>query len=243
MLRGIEICLPVMLFFGGLCSFLYPTINGARLEKQASQATESFIEAFVIPIEQPRPESPVVSEVPAKYPELFSAMDEYNRRLADEQKELLSRPEAYEAAALNMADYGVEGSVAAVLSIPTLSIEMPVYLGASHENMASGAAVLGGTSLPIGGTDTNSVIAGHRGWNGASYFLNIDQLRAGDAVSVTNLWETLDYTVSEVRVIEPDNVDEIYIQPGRDLLTLMTCHPPATGGRYRLLVICERTTT
>ena len=240
MLKGIELCLSVVLFFGGLCSFLYPTINGARLEKQASQAAESFIEAFVIPIEQPRPESPVVSEAPVKYPELFSTMDEYNCRLADEQKELLARPEAYEAAALNMVDYGVEGSVAAVLSIPTLGIEMPVYLGANHENMASGAAVLGGTSLPIGGADTNSVIAGHRGWNGASYFLNIDQLRAGDAVSVTNLWGTLDYTVSEIRVIEPDNVDEIYIQPGRELLTLMTCHPPATGGRFRLLVICER---
>lgn len=247
MLRGIELCLSVMLFFGGLCSFLYPTINGARLEAQATEAAESFIEAFVIPLEQEKPaietEEAAEVEKPTLYPELLAAMEDYNRRMADEQQELLAQSGAYEAAGLNMADYGIQGNVAAVLSVPLLGIEMPVYLGATYENMAAGAAVLGGTSLPIGGADTNSVIAGHRGWNGAPYFLNVDQLKAGDAVSITNLWGTLDYTVSELRIIEPDNVQEIYIQPGWDLLTLMTCHPPATGGRYRLLVICERTTT
>ena len=58
---------------------------------------------------------------------------------------------------------------------------------------------------------------------------------------VTNLWETLNYKVSEVRVISPNDVEAILIQPGHELLTLLTCHPPASGGKQRYLVLCERT--
>ena len=106
--------------------------------------------------------------------------------------------------------------------------------------MADGAAHLSQTSLPIGGMDTNCVIAGHRGYCGASYFRHLDQLHIGDRVSVTNLWETLTYRVCEIRVIDPSDVEEILIQPGRELLTLLTCHPYASGGRQRYVVYCER---
>lgn len=58
---------------------------------------------------------------------------------------------------------------------------------------------------------------------------------------ITNLWETLTYTVSEIRVIEPSDIASVLIQPGRDLMTLLTCHPYGSGGRYRYLVFCERT--
>ena len=109
---------------------------------------------------------------------------------------------------------------------------MPVYLGALDDHLAAGAAVLGNTSAPIGGDNTNCVIAGHRGWRGADYFRYIDRLQAGDTVQVTNLWETLTYTVADIR---------IKIQQGRDLLTLLTCHPYASGGRQRYVVCCERT--
>ena len=59
-------------------------------------------------------------------------------------------------------------------------------------------------------------------------------------VTVTNLWETLTYTVVDIQIIQPDQVDKIKIQPGRDLLTLITCHPYASGGWQRLVVYCER---
>ena len=64
--------------------------------------------------------------------------------------------------------------------------------------------------------------------------------QAGDTVTITNLWETLTYAVVDVKIIQPDQVDKIKIQPGRDLLTLITCHPYASGGRQRLVVYCER---
>ena len=139
-----------------------------------------------------------------------------------------------------LRDYGVEDEVIGVLEIPTLELVMPVYLGASDSHLAAGAAVLGNTSAPIGGINTDCVIAGHRGWHGADYFRHIDRLQAGDTVTITNLWETLTYAVTDIQIIQPHEVEKIKIQPGRDLLTLMTCHPYASGGRQRLVVYCER---
>ena len=115
------------------------------------------------------------------------------------------------------------------------------YLGASDAHLAAGATVLGSTSAPIGGDSTNCVIAGHRGWRGADYFRHIDKLAVGDEVRITNLWETLTYTVADIQIIQPHEVDKIKIQQGRDLLTLLTCHPYASGGRQRYVVYCERT--
>lgn len=234
MARGLEICAAVLLFFAGLFTLLYPSLNGARLEKASIEAAESFMDAFIIPAET------VPEETPRPYAELYEAMAEYNERIYTEKQKGLSDPWAYEEAGIDLSAYGFEDGVAAVLSIPAIELEMPVHLGASYDNMAAGAAVLGQTSLPIGGENTNCVIAGHRGWNGAAYFLNIDKLQEGDEVQLINLWETMNYTVTEIRIIEPTDIKQVLIQEGRELLTLMSCHPYASGGRYRYLVICER---
>ena len=73
------------------------------------------------------------------------------------------------------------------------------------------------------------VIAGHRGWKGADYFRHIDRLAVGDSVTLTNLWETLTYTVADIRIIQPHEVDKIKIQQGRDLLTLLTASATVNG--------------
>lgn len=158
-------------------------------------------------------------------------------------QEGLANQSAYEQPSFTLADYGLESEVFGVIAIPRLEIEMPLYLGASKQNMANGAAIMGQTSLPISGSNTNCVIAGHRGWNGAAYFLYINQLEKGDTVTITNLWETLTYEVVDTDIIYPSNVEAIHIQPDRELLTLLTCHPPASGGKQRYLVFCERVTT
>lgn len=231
--RRLSVCVASALFCVGLLILLYPYINGAMLEHRSSSAAESFISAHseitAPPEATARPNS-----------ELYNAMQEYSQRIYEENQSGLSDPSAYESAAIDLSAYGVEDGIVAVLTIPALELEMPVYLGASYENMAAGAAVLGQTSLPIGGSSTNCVIAGHRGWNGAAYFRYIDLLQPGDEVLVTNLWETLSYTVSEIQVIDPNDVKKVFIQDGRELLTLLTCHPYASGGQYRYLVICER---
>lgn len=65
-------------------------------------------------------------------------------------------------------------------------------------------------------------------------------MRVGDTVTLTNLWETLTYTVAGIQIIQPHEVEKIKIQPNRDLLTLLTCHPYASGGKQRYVVVCER---
>lgn len=242
MARGLEICVAVLLFFAGLFTLLYPSLNGARLENASLEAAESFIDAFIVPVETGSPVA-LPEEMPRPYGKLYEAMAEYNERIYAEEQKGLSDPGAYEAAGIDLPAYGFEDGVAAVLSIPAIELEMPVYLGASYDNMAAGAAVLGQTSLPIGGDNTNCVIAGHRGWNGAAYFLNIDKLQEGDEIQLINLWETMNYNVTEIRIIEPTDIKQVLIQDDRELLTLMSCHPYASGGKYRYLVFCERETT
>ena len=105
--------------------------------------------------------------------------------------------------------------------------------------MTKGAAVLGQTSLPIGGENTNCVIAGHRGYKGIPYFRNLDKLKAGDEVVITNFWGQMTYQVESTAIIQPNDLDEILIQEGRDLLTLLTCHP-YTVGTQRMIIICKR---
>ena len=94
--------------------------------------------------------------------------------------------------------------------------------------------------MPIGGSNTNCVLAGHRGWYGALFFRHIELLEIGDEITIRNLWDTLTYQVVEIQVIEPNEIEEILVQPGRDLVTLLTCHPYGSGGRYRYVVFCER---
>lgn len=214
------------------------------MESHAAEAVESFKNTFPrethssTSVDSIPPEDALI--LPDRYPELYRAMWEYNRTIYAERQKGLSDPWAYENTSFDLTAYGLETDVFGVLSIPALELEMPLYLGASYEHMAAGAAHLSQTSLPIGGDNTNCVIAGHRGWAATAYFLHLDRLAVGDRVAITNLWETLEYEVTEIRIIEPYAVNEILIQEGRELLTLMTCHPPNSGGRFRYLVICER---
>lgn len=242
--------LAALLLLSGCIILLYPSLNGLWVDYIMHRDAQEFL-GYVgvkpstpeesIPSETVPQEGTVEAAPPMEHTQLWLDMKAYNEAIFREWQAGLSAPTAYEEPGFQLMDYGLETEVFGVLSIPKLSLEMPIYLGASKENMASGAAVMGQTSLPIGGTNTNCVLAGHRGWNGAAYFLYINQLEQGDIVTVTNLWETLTYEVVETRIISPNDVDAIRIQPNRELLTLLTCHPPASGGKQRYLVFCERT--
>ena len=240
-LRGLLITVMLLVFLAGLASILYPYIWGAAVDSSIASIAKDFLE-------REEPELPATTVIidsikPEKvkpYPELWEDMVRYNQNIAAQGQSGLSCAYDYQKASFQLADYGLLDGIFGVLSIPAIDLEMPIYLGATEQHMANGAAHLSQTSLPIGGMDTNCVIAGHRGYSGASYFRYLDKLHVGDTVSVTNLWETLTYRVSEIRIIDPSDVDEILIQPGRELLTLLTCHPYASGGRQRYVVYCER---
>ncbi len=246
MVKRVGLILAALLLILGAYILLFPALNGAFLKHEAESAAEAFLESLPAPVpdETSQPDSQEAASpmpTPMPYPELYAAMLRYNQALYARSQDNLIDPWAYEATGFDLVAFGMEtDSVTGVLSIPALELEMPIFLGASEANMAAGAAALGQTSLPIGGENTNCVIAGHRGWCGAAYFQFLDELEAGDAVTITNLWGTLRYTVTELRVIQPNEISEVLIQPGKDMVTLLTCHPYASGGKYRLLVFCER---
>ena len=225
-MRKTSLVLAALLAVAGICVRLWPVFTGHRLQADTDAAVQSFLEE---------------QKSEQQYPELLAALQEYNRLLYTKKQCNLTDLEACETPAADLVAYGIEDEIIGVLEIPTMELTMPVYLGASDDHLAAGAAVLGSTSAPIGGDNTNCVIAGHRGWRGADYFRHIDRLAVGDTVTLTNLWETLTYTVADIQIIQPHEVEKIKIQPNRDLLTIITCHPYASGGRQRYVVYCERT--
>ncbi len=240
-LRALLILLMLAVFIAGLLVCYYPMIWGTYVDSSIRSTAESFLteQDTEVPTQS---EVEVQETMPQEIPhrKLWEAMCRYNDTIAHQGQTGLSCAYAYQVPSFQLMDYGLDSEVFGVLEIPAMELTMPIFLGATNQHMADGAAHMSQTSLPIGGENTNCVIAGHRGYNGASYFRYIEKLQPGDAVTVTNLWETINYQVIGTSIIDPDDVDAILIQPGRELLTLLTCHPYASGGRQRYLVFCER---
>lgn len=238
MSKKVIFVLMLFVFLFGLSLLLFPLWNGALVDRQIGQAVEQFLTRE--DSTGPETESTDPTEEQRPYAELWEEMCVYNENLYAQKQAGLNGTDDFRKSSFHLQDYGRTDEVFAVLTIPKISLDMPVYLGATDGNLASGAAHLSQTSLPIGGENTNCVIAGHRGWNGAAYFRYVPDLEKGDFVTLQNLWETLTYVVVDTQIIAPNDVDAIHIQEGRDLLTLLTCHPYASGGKQRFLVICER---
>lgn len=247
----IPICLAVVLFAFGLALFAYPYVQGFVVDSHIQYDAESFLDRVepsrptiripdeTVPVQSSIPESQPPEET-RPYADLWDDMVRYNEQIYREGQKDLDCEYAYQQPSFSLMDYGLYSEIFGVISIPVLELEMPIYLGATYTHLNDGAAHMSQTSLPIGGANTNCVIAGHRGWGGGSYFRYVDQLTCGDRIYITNLWETLAYEVMAIKIIAPYQVEEIYIQDGRELLTLLTCHPYASGGKQRYLIICER---
>lgn len=238
MFKKIITILMILAFQLGLSLLLFPIWNGILLDRQAEQAAELFLSEMEPTAEATQSTEATEETIP--HQELWDAMCAYNEALFASKQAGLNSPNDYEQPSFSLPEYGLEDEVFGVLTARKINLEMPIYLGATETHLAHGASHLSQTSLPIGGENTNCVIAGHRGWNGAAHFRYVPDLRPGDIVTIRNLWETLTYVVVETKIIAPNDVDAIHIQEGRELLTLLTCHPYASGGKQRFLVICER---
>lgn len=129
-------------------------------------------------------------------------------------------------------------SVFAYIKIPKINQTLPLYLGATEEHLKKGVAVIKGTSIPIGGENTNSVIAGHTGYV-KRLFTDLPQLKPGDEILIRNSWETLYYRVTGNKLIMPDEEEYLSVVPGKDMITLLTCYH-GTSKNDRLLVFAER---
>lgn len=140
--------------------------------------------------------------------------------------------------------YDIKGidkdEVFAYLIIPKLDMKKPIYLDATFDHLDWGVAQVEGTSLPLGGMSTRSVIAGHRGWWGDLMFYNVDKLEIGDEIFIDGRTGLLEYRVTGTDIISPSDWESILPVAGKDMVTLLTCHPKRPPRPKRLLINAER---
>ena len=129
--------------------------------------------------------------------------------------------------------------VMARIVIPSIHVSLPIYHGTDSRTLTEGVGHLFGTSLPVGGPSTHSVLTGHTGLSTATMFDNLNQLKKGDVFYVSSLGQTLKYEVNDITVVKPEETDSLRKVPGRDLVTLITCTPYGVNS-HRLLVTGER---
>lgn len=162
----------------------------------------------------------------------------YNRKL--NQTVILSDP--FDPNAISMADekyYEIlnftDDGVMAYINIPRINVNLPIYHGTDSEHMLKGVGHLVGTSFPIGGSDTHSVLSAHSGLSSADLFTNLAELEKEDLFYIHVLDEVLAYEVDNIRVVEPTETDDLKIIKGEDYITLVTCTPFGINS-HRLLV-------
>lgn len=125
------------------------------------------------------------------------------------------------------------------LRIPSIKLDLPVFHGTSDETLLKGLGHLEGTSLPVGGKNTHSVITGHRGLADATMFTNLDKVGKDDRFTLTTFGQVLSYQVVRTQVVEPDETESLQTVSDRDLVTLVTCTPLGINSQ-RILVTAER---
>lgn len=169
----------------------------------------------------------------AQYQELLDAAHAYNERLAQTgQNWNMSDADQEEYnSLLNIDGTGIMGYI----QIPKINVELPLYHGTDDAVLQTSIGHLAGTSLPVGGESTHSVLSGHRGLPSARLFTDLDRLEEGDTFTLTILNETLTYEVDQIRIVEPTDLSDLQIEEGQDLCTLVTCTPYGINTQ-RLLV-------
>ena len=145
--------------------------------------------------------------------------------------------EPWENAALDLSNYGIYDDMYGYINIPSIGVNLPIYLGATDWNMAYGVTHLYNTSLPIGGEGTNCVLSGHTGYLGRTFFDALPYLDKGDKVYVKTYFGELEYEVVRYHKAIASDTDEMYVDRKKDKLTLFTC---ANWGKVRYVVVCER---
>ena len=206
-------------FLVGICILLYPAFSNYWNSKTQSRAIVDY-------------ESVLDQLEPEDYSAIFQAAHDYN--------------EALRAIGFPLRDYEevpgyydtlkIEGtSIIGYLKIDKIGVELPIYHGTSDAVLNRGVGHLEGSSLPVGGESTHSVMSAHRGLPSAKLFTDLDRLEKGDTFQITVLDQVLTYQVDHVKVITPREIEDLQIVEGQDYCTLFTCTPYGVN-THRLLV-------
>lgn len=226
--------MAAVLFLAGILFIFYPLGRAVYSDYENKQIIKAFQSQKNTAAEQSEE-----ADDKKIYEELLEQMEAYNQQIYETNQEGLKDAWSYQQNTFDFSSFGLPDDMIGYISIEAMEIELPLYIGASEENMSKGAAVLGQTSMPIGGKNSNCVIAAHRGWKGTPMFREIEALKPGDEVVITNLWGSLKYKVVKTIVIDPTDIDAVKIIADADMLTLITCHP-YTKNYQRYVVYCSR---
>ena len=206
-------------FLIGLSVLLYPSISSYWNSMTQSEAIVDY-------------ESMLSQYKPEDYSAIFEAAADYNEELKKLPNPLMDhhRLDNY-GDVLNISGTGMMGYI----TIPKISQELPVYHGTSDAVLSVAVGHLEGSSLPVGGEGTHCVVSAHRGLPTAVLFTYLDRMEVGDIFYFTILDRTFTYEVDQIRIVEPNDVSLIQMEPGMDYCTLLTCTPYGINTQ-RLLV-------
>jgi LPXTG-site transpeptidase (sortase) family protein len=244
---NIRILIGILVCLAGAAIFLYPSFREWRTQQEIKNVVEIIesVRSEQLQMSDSDAENSLYSENYADchtsgYQQLYEEMLRYNEQLVSNGQEI-SDAFGYEDSPVEFSldSYGI--TAIGYIDIPSINCSLPLFIGASQENLSHGAAVLGNTSMPIGGEDTNCVIAAHRGYMGSAFFRDINSIGEGDLIYISNLWETIVYKAVSMQITDPSDAEVLEIVNGKDMLTLISCHPYMIGGGSdRYIVRCER---
>ncbi|MBE6578261.1 MAG: class C sortase [Ruminococcaceae bacterium] len=203
----------------GICVLLYPTFSRYWNSRTQSRAVENYREILDSLTED-------------QYAELFDRAAAYNAELQTLATPLwhYNQVKGYNDI-LNVSGTGIMGYI----TIEKLGVELPIYHGTSADILNDACGHLEGSSLPVGGPGTHSVLSAHRGLPHAKLFTDLDRMEQGDTFTITILDRTVTYMVDQVKVVRPDQTEDLEIVPNEEYCTLLTCTPYGINS-HRLLV-------
>ena len=222
--KNIKTIILGMIFTIGVGLLAYPTVADWWNKNMASHAIADYnnllagvdTSEYDSILESARDYNAVISSEPAR----FTPGEELHKRYEKE---------------LSINDTSLMGTIL----IPEVDISLPVYHGTTDEVLGMGAGHLEGSSLPIGGLGTHSVITGHRGLPSAKLFTDLDKVEVDDYIILKIMNEQLTYQVDQIRIVLPSEVEDLKIEPDQDLLTLVTCTPYGINS-HRILITGHR---
>ena len=223
MKKNVTDILMILLVIAGLVAVLYPFVE---------DSLNNFLDYQILQHYQRKTAAKEEKERKANYEKMM----EENKRLAEEESAPGEDPfeNSPKEEKEPSVDYYAEHTIG-VIKIPKIGVEIPIFDGTNDLFLSRGAGLLGGTSFPVGGESTHTVISAHRGLPEATLFTDLPKVKVGDHFFIENQEETLAYEVDNVKIIEPTYLEDLRIVPGEDRATLMTCTPYMINS-HRLLV-------
>ncbi len=226
MKKNLSTILLVIILLVGLGILLYPSVSDYWNSFHQSQAIASYSES--------------VAHLTAEdYEKLWADAEAYNRSILKREGNPLVLPETDRAryeSLLNLSDSGIMGYI----EISKIGVSLPIYHGTSESVLQIAIGHLDHSALPVGGASTHCVLSGHRGLPSAKLLTDLDKMSEGDTFVLRVLNETLTYEVDQIRIVYPNEMDDLLITEGQDYCTLVTCTPYGINSQ-RMLVRGVRT--